>query len=149
MAIEAFVIQGAQRLGPRGGHRPDDGAEVGLPQGQEGERAFGGEDLARHRLVGLGTAHRRHQGVVAIIPAGERDVRLAAHPGVGAVGGHHHASREGTAILHQQQGARRTALQAGGPGRGEQADVVRPRNGIEQRQLDDPVLDDMAERRLA
>ncbi|MNP42915.1 hypothetical protein D3C76_1367080 [compost metagenome] len=102
LAIEPFVIQGAQRLGPHGGHRPDDGAEVGLPQGQEGERAVRGEDLARHRLMGLLGAYRRYQGVVAVIPAGERDVGLAAHPGVGAIGRHHQFGREGAAVVQQQ-----------------------------------------------
>ena len=103
MAVELFIIAGAQRFGPGGGHGPDDGAEVGLPQGQEGERAIRGEDLAGHRLMGLGTAHRCHQGMVAVIPAGERNIGLAAHPGVGAIGGHHQLGRQGTTIIQQQE----------------------------------------------
>jgi hypothetical protein len=50
----------------------------------------------------------------------------------------------GLAIFQQQQGARWPALQAGGPGRGQHLDIAGPRDGVQQRKLDHPVLDDVA-----
>lgn len=81
---------------------------------------------------------------MTVIPTGEGNVCLTAHPGVGAVGGHHQLGREGLAIFQQQQGARWPALQAGGPGRGQHLDIAGPRDGVQQRKLDHPVLDDVA-----
>ena len=95
--------------------------------------------------MGFGAAHRRHQGVVAIIPAGERDIGLTAHPGVGAIGSHHQFGRDGLTIFKEQQGARRAALQALGSGGGQQLDIAGTFNRLKQRQLDHPILDDVAE----
>ena len=99
--------------------------------------------------MGLGTTHRRHQRVVAVIPAGERDVGLPAHPGVGAIYRHHQLGRQRAAIFQQQQGSRLTALQAARPGRAQQLDIVAIESRLQQSQLDDPVLDDVAELGLA
>ena len=148
LAVELLVVALTERLGTSGRQRPDDGAEIRLPQGQEGERPLGGEDLTRHRFVWLGTTHRRHQGMVAVIPAGERNVGLPTDPGVGTIGRHHQFGRQRAAIFQQQQGARLAALQAARPGRAQQLDVVGPLDSVQQRQLDDPVLDDVAKLRL-
>ncbi len=100
--------------------------------------------------MGFGAAHRRDQGVVAIIPAGERDIGLTAYPGVGAIGSHHQFGRDGLTIFKEQQGARRAALQALGSGGGQQLDIAGPpcpvsENRLKQCHLDHPVLDNMAE----
>ena len=57
------------------------------------------ENLARHAAVRLFGADRRHHGMMAVIPVGQRNIRFIAQPGVSTIGTDHQTRGEHIATL--------------------------------------------------
>jgi hypothetical protein len=123
---------------------PHDGARA-VRQGQEGKRAVLHETLPRGRLVRPGRCHGGNDGSLSVRRHGRGQAGGRPHRRLCAVGAHHQARTQRTACRRDLHTVGADLERHEGLG----LDVAaRLRKCLEQRGLQQPILDDVAEVRL-
>ena len=141
-----------QGLVAHGGQRPDAGRAVIPDQGamaarqrQEGARAARGELLPGDVFLGkIGVDVDQH-AVLAVLETRHPDTGQSPGVGFGTIAGQHPARLQLGAVIQGQHGVIRTLAQARHRRRGMGLDGREILHPFQERELDQPVLDDVAE----